>query len=103
MKVKFINHGDITVNWEKQTKLVEKVAEKYFVLKTNDLPAMASEDFSFYVKEIPGCFFMLGCADKEHDKYLHTAYYDYNDRSTPVGVEMYIRILEEKFNLRLLD
>lgn len=63
---------------------------------------MASEDFSFYQKEIPGCFFILGCGDDEHKSYLHTSIYDFNDKSIPIGVEMYIRIFEEKFNLKLI-
>jgi amidohydrolase len=103
VKVTFTTPGDLTINYEKQTKLVEKVANKYFTLKNNDLPLMASEDFSFYVKKIPGCFFILGCGDKDHHRYLHTSYYDFNDKAIPIGVEMYIRILEEKFNLKLLD
>ena len=103
VKVSFTCPGDLTYNHEKQTKIVQNVAEKYFSLKTNDLPLMASEDFSFYVKKIPGCFFILGCGDKEHNRYLHTSYYNFNDKAIPVGVEMYIRILEEKFNLKLLD
>lgn len=103
VKVTFTCPGELTYNYEAQTKIVQKVADKYFTLKTNDLPLMASEDFSFYVKKIPGCFFILGCGDETHDRYLHTSYYNYNDRATPVGVEMYIRILEEKFGIKLID
>jgi len=101
VEVKFECPGDLTWNYPEPTKLVEKVAAKYFKLVTNDLPFMASEDFSFYQKKIPGCFFMLGCGDAEHFKNLHTSVYDFNDKSIHIGVEMFIRILEEKFNLKL--
>ncbi len=103
VKVIFDCPGDLTWNHPVPTKLVEKVAKKFFQVANNDLPLMASEDFSFYQKQVPGCFFMLGCGDPEHTSYLHTSVYDFNDKAIPVGVEMYVRILEEKFNLKLID
>lgn len=101
--VKFDCPGYLTWNHPEPTKLAEKVANKFFKVVNNDLPLMASEDFSFYQRKIPGCFFMLGCGDAEHTSYLHTSVYDFNDKAIPVGVEMYIRILEEKFNLKLIE
>lgn len=102
VETNFIVPGELTWNHPKPTQLVEKVVNKYFKLCTNDLPIMASEDFSFYQKHIPGCFFMLGCQDEGHKEYLHTSLFDFNDKSIPIGVEMCIRIVEEKFNLKLI-
>lgn len=102
VKLKFECPGDLTWNHPQPTKVVDKVVSKYFKCVNHDLPFMASEDFSFYQKVIPGCFFILGCGDKDHQGFLHTPYYDFNDKAIPIGVEMYIRILEEKFNLKLL-
>jgi amidohydrolase len=100
--VKFDEPGELTWNHPDPTNYARKAAEKYFTVKTEGLPVMASEDFAFYQKIIPGCFFMLGCGDEEHTAYLHTSVYDFNDKAIMTGVEMYIRILEEKFNLKLL-
>jgi len=103
VKVRFDCAFDLTWNHPEPTKLVENLAKNYFTLVNHDLPLMASEDFSFYQKNIPGCFFMLGCKDQEHSGNLHTSIYDFNDKAIPIGVEMYIRILEEKFNLKLIS
>jgi len=100
--VKFDEPGELTWNHPDPTKFVRKAAEKYFSAKTEGLPVMASEDFAFYQKIIPGCFFMLGCRDDEHTGYLHTSVYDFNDKAIMTGVEMYIRILEEKYDIKLL-
>jgi len=91
-----------TVNHKEPTELVERLAEKYFKIETHDLPLMASEDFSYYLKEVPGCFFMLGGWDESHKEYVHTSKYDFNDLSIPYGVEMFIRIVEEKASINLI-
>ncbi len=44
-------------------------------------PIMASEDFSYYLREIPGAFALIGADDgPEHQLPCHSAYYDFNDR-----------------------
>jgi amidohydrolase len=90
------NMGDVTINHKNQTSVVNKIASKYFSVNSKDLPTMASEDFSFYLKKKPGCFFMIGCGDEIHNKTIHSPYYDYNDKGIPIGVEMFVRIVEEK-------
>lgn len=44
-------------------------------------PIMASEDFSYYLQEIPGAFALIGSNDgqEKHTKPCHNAYYDFND------------------------
>lgn len=45
------------------------------------LPVMASEDFSYYLKEIPGAFALIGADDGEdHHFPCHSTHYDFNDR-----------------------
>ena len=94
--------GSCTVNHPEQTKLIEELSSKYFTLQTHDLPLMASEDFSYYLERVPGCFFMLGVKDENHKEYLHTPIYDFNDRGIPFGVEMFIRIIESRANVSLI-
>jgi amidohydrolase len=96
------NMGVVTNNHKDPTKVVIELASKYFEVNSNDLPLMASEDFSFYQKVIPGCFFMLGCADEIHTSIIHSPYYDFNDKSLPIGVEMFIRIVEKKSGAKLI-
>ncbi|MDZ7675694.1 MAG: N(2)-acetyl-L-2,4-diaminobutanoate deacetylase DoeB2 [Acidimicrobiales bacterium] len=45
------------------------------------VPIMASEDFSYYLDEIPGAFALVGADDdRGHDVPCHSARYDFNDR-----------------------
>lgn len=47
-----------------------------------DLPIMASEDFSYYLQEIPGAFALIGSDDgiEKHQKPCHNSTYDFNDK-----------------------
>ncbi|PHR95748.1 MAG: peptidase M20 [Oceanobacter sp.] len=45
------------------------------------MPVMASEDFSYYLREIPGAFALIGSHDGIHDPHpCHSPRYDFNDR-----------------------
>lgn len=58
------------------------------------LPAMASEDFSDYLREIPGAFALIGADDgPEHERGLHSARYDFNDRLIEPVVQLYSRLV----------
>jgi len=57
-------------------------------------PIMASEDFSYFLGEIPGAFALIG-ADDNHDHHhpCHSAHYDFNDRLIERVVRLYARIV----------
>lgn len=58
------------------------------------LPAMASEDFSDYLCEIPGAFVLVGADDgPAHQDNLHSARYDFNDRLIEPVVQLYSRLV----------
>lgn len=45
------------------------------------LPIMASEDFSYYLQHLPGAFALIGSDDgRGHDVPCHSPLYDFNDR-----------------------
>jgi len=54
---------------------------------TLPVPIMASEDFSYYLREVPGAFALIGADDGEgHHWPCHNPRYDFNDRLIdPVG------------------
>tara|TARA_R110002074_G_scaffold239593_3_gene411349 strand:+ start:1015 stop:2214 length:1200 start_codon:yes stop_codon:yes gene_type:complete len=57
------------------------------------VPIMASEDFSYYLKEIPGAFALIGSDDGEgHDVPCHNARYDFNDRLIPIVTRFFARL-----------
>ena len=96
-----------TLNHEKQTEIVKSIALRDLgpnsVNDSKGLPVMGSEDFSFYLNLIPGCFFFLNnIQDGQPALSLHDSNYQFNDRILSTGAFMYARILEHRFGLTLV-
>ncbi len=54
---------------------------------------MASEDFSYYLQEIPGAFALIGSDDgPEHQVPCHSPFYDFNDRLIPLVTALFSRL-----------
>ena len=51
---------------------------------------MGGEDFAFYGREAPACFFWLGLLPDGQTRYpnLHAPEFDFNDAAIPLGVEL---------------
>ena len=50
----------------------------------------ASEDFGWYMKQIPGAIYYIGNGENYPD--IHTDNYDFNDRILREAVEMFVKI-----------
>jgi hippurate hydrolase len=69
-------------------------------------PTMGAEDFSYYLLEKPGCYFMIGNGDGAHREgghglgpcMLHNPSYDFNDDLIPLGATAWVRIAEQWLN-----
>lgn len=58
-------------------------------------PALAaSEDFSFMLERVPGCYLIIGNGDGEGGCAVHNPGYDFNDRNLPVGAAYWSRLAE---------
>jgi amidohydrolase len=57
-------------------------------------PSMAAEDFSFYGRELPACFFFLGLRPEGQPTYpnLHAPTFNFNDDAIPVGVATMVEL-----------
>jgi len=55
-------------------------------------PTMAGEDFSFFAREVPGCYVLIGNGDSAP---LHHPEYDFNDEAAPLGVAYWARLVEK--------
>ena len=44
-------------------------------------PAMGSEDFSFMLEKVPGCYVRVGTGDENHTAMQHHPAFDFNDRA----------------------
>jgi amidohydrolase len=71
-------------------------------------PTMGAEDFSYFLREKPGCYFLIGNGDGSHRSaghgggpcMLHNASYDFNDELIAVGGSMWVRLAESWLKAR---
>ena len=83
-------------NDEKLFEEFEKAIGKEKIAKTS--PLMISEDFSFYQKEVPGLFFMLGARNEEkgYVNALHNLNFNFNEDILINGLKIYETLLKYK-------
>ncbi|MDX1377107.1 MAG: M20 aminoacylase family protein [Burkholderiales bacterium] len=61
---------------------------------------MASEDFSFMLEKVPGCYFNVGNGAGDRICEVHNPGYDFNDDALPLGAAVLARIVETKLAKR---
>lgn len=87
-----------TVNDAAMTKLVSDAATE--VVGRQNVVAqeitMGAEDMSYVLDRVPGCYWLLGSANpkKGLDYPHHSARFDFDESSLPIGVEVWVRIAE---------
>jgi amidohydrolase len=83
------------VNHEKECRFAMEVAREILgeSKAIEGPPIMGGEDFSFYLKEVPGVFAFIG--NGEDSLPLHHAAYDFNDDVLPIGASYFSRIVEK--------
>ena len=93
------------INHETEVGHVKRLANKWFGpqhVSEDELPITASEDFSYFLQEKPGCFWALGTMKPgSKPRTLHTSDYDFNDDMLATGGYFYIRLLEDRLNVKL--
>ena len=93
------------VNHETESQHVERLAKKLFGsahFSQEDLPLCASEDFSYFLHEKPGAFFALGTMKPgSKPRTLHTSDYDFNDDMVATGCYFWVRLVEDRLNIKL--
>jgi metal-dependent amidase/aminoacylase/carboxypeptidase family protein len=70
-------------------------------------PTMGAEDFSYFLQQKPGRYFLIGNGDGAHRGasghgvgpcMLHNPSYDFNDELIPIGGSMWVRLAEAWLN-----
>jgi len=99
-----------TVNHPRETGFVgELLAELVGAENVKEFePTMGAEDFSYFLQEKPGCYFVIGNGDGAHRTaghgegpcVLHNPSYDFNDELIPLGGSMWVRLAEKWLNER---
>ncbi len=60
---------------------------------TDFQPSYGSEDFSYFLRERPGCYVWLGSGKQEEPLMtLHSSLYDFNDDLIPVGIHYFYEL-----------
>jgi amidohydrolase len=88
-----------TVNDAAQAEFVADVcAEVVGEVNVNRNPNLivASEDFSFMLEKVPGCYFNIGNGAGEGACEVHNPGYDFNDGALALGATVFARIVETR-------
>jgi amidohydrolase len=66
-------------------------------------PSMGGEDFAYYLQEVPGSFFRLGCRNEAKGIVhpFHSSRFEMDEDALPFGVEMFSRIIDEYLGMKL--
>jgi len=87
-----------TINHIEPTEKVLKAAQKVVGDKAG-MPylSMGGEDFAYYLKEKPGCFFFVGSAPNEKELFEtphHCSHFTMDERALLVGPSIYLNLLD---------
>lgn len=88
------------INHPRITQLVKSVALEVVETPLGVVPecqTMGGEDMSFFLEEIPGCYFFLGSANAQKGLNYphHHPRFDFDETALSLGVEMFARCVEK--------
>ncbi len=100
---KFTRNYPPTINHPSETAFVRRVmtdwvgAEKVHEFE----PTMGAEDFSYFLLNKPGAYFLIGNGDGSHRQgghgmgpcMLHNPSYDFNDELIPLGATLWVKLV----------
>ena len=89
-----------TINDSAIAELVRSVAMEVVETPVGVVPecqTMGGEDMSFFLNEVPGCYFFLGSANPEKQLAYphHHPRFDFDEAALGMGVEMFVRCVEK--------
>lgn len=88
-----------TVNDAVQAEFVAGVCDEIVGddnVNRNPSLIVASEDFSFMLEKVPGCYFNIGNGAGEGACEVHNPAYDFNDAALALGASVFARIVEKR-------
>ena len=93
-----------TVNHEAESAFIRQVGTEVLGARNVQefVATMGAEDFSYFLQEKPGCYFVIGNGGGEHRDgghglgpcTLHNPSYDFNDQLIPIGASLWVRVAE---------
>jgi amidohydrolase len=99
-KFDYCSYYPPTINDVKMAELVRSVAESVVETPAGIVPecqTMGGEDMSFFLQEIPGCYFFLGSANPEKNLAYphHHPRFNFDETALGMGVEIFVRCVEK--------
>lgn len=64
---------------------------------TAPVPVMGGEDFAYYLRQVPGAFFMVGVRPEGRSEYpsLHNDHFDFTDAALPTATAMFLQLVHD--------
>ena len=92
-----------TINNAGMAELVRSQAAEVIETPVGIVPecqTMGGEDMSFFLQEVPGCYFFLGSANPDKDLAYphHHPRFDFDETALGMGVEIFVRCVEKFFS-----
>lgn len=84
------------INHDEQYNIVKEAATDLGLTYEDIEPMMIGEDFSYYLLERPGCFFLTGSGSEEKSSTAphHHPMFDLDEEAMKTTTEMFLKILE---------
>jgi len=57
-----------------------------------------SEDFAQFLRQVPGCFILIGNGDEKDDRPLHNPFYDYKDANLTIGADYWVNLVQRQLS-----
>jgi len=96
--LKYTMYYPATINDRAMTEVVNGVAGNLVGPKNVDteVQTLGGEDMSYFLNEVPGCFFFLGSRNEKKGLCAphHSNRFDFDEAALPLGVEMIVRTVE---------
>ena len=81
------------INTDEEVGLVRECVRSLYgpdALRTSPHPSMGSEDFSYYLEQVPGAFFRFGARRPDWEPIpLHSPRFDIDEAVLPIGAEFF--------------
>jgi metal-dependent amidase/aminoacylase/carboxypeptidase family protein len=88
-----------TVNNPKEAEFAAKICDELVGeqnVNRNPEPVMGSEDFSYMLERVPGCYINIGNGPGQSGCEVHNPGYDFNDDALPLGAAFFGRLVETR-------
>ena len=59
---------------------------------------MGGEDFSYFLQQVPGCYFLIGSAPQDREPMSvphHCSHFDIDERALLVGSSVYFQLIDD--------